>query len=311
MTDDRARRVSQLRWRQPEAIRQAAERRVRRAPGSRGEMVVVIAADHPARGALRVGADPLAMADRSDLVDRVLVALRRPGVDGILATADLIEDLLAVSVLEQDPVLDGKLVIGSMNRGGLAGTVFELDDRFTGYTPAAIERFGLDGGKMLLRIDPEDPATASTLEACGRAVSELAERQLIAMVEVFLSHRVGTRTRNDLSPEAVIRSMAVASGLGSTSAYTWLKVPVVEEMERVMRASLLPVVILGGEVSPDPDAALARWGAALRLPNVCGAAMGRSLLYPAGGDVAQAVDRVVERIRAASDGVPRGEGAGP
>ena len=27
---------------------------------------------------------------------------------------------------------------------------------------------GFDGGKMLLRIDLEDPGTAATLEACGR-----------------------------------------------------------------------------------------------------------------------------------------------
>ncbi len=301
MSDERARRVAQLRWQRPEAIAEAARLRPRGTRAGRAGMVVIIAADHPARGALRVGSDPLAMADRAELVDRVLVALRRPGVDGLLATADLIEDLFAVGLLEQDPVLDGKLLIGSMNRGGLAGSVFELDDRFTGYTPSAIAELGLDGGKMLLRIDPDDPATASTLEACSRAVSELAARRLIAMVEPFMAHRVGTRVRNDLSPEAVIRSLAVASGLGATSAYTWLKVPVVEDMDRVMRSSMLPAVILGGEVGPDPGAALARWGAALRLPTVCGAVMGRSLLYPADGDVAGAVDAVVERIRLASE----------
>ena len=30
--------------------------------------------------------------------------------------------------------LEDKVVIGSMNRGGLQGATFELDDRFTGYT---------------------------------------------------------------------------------------------------------------------------------------------------------------------------------
>jgi len=309
VSEARARRLAQLRLHRPESIHEAARRRRRRPRVGASGMVVIIAADHPARGALRVGADPTAMADRGELVDRVLVALGRPGVDGLLATADLVEDLLALGVVEGLPVLDDKLVIGSMNRGGLAGTVFELDDRFTAYTAAGIERFGLDGGKMLLRIDPEDPATAATLEACGRAVTDLAERHLIAMVEVFMAHRVGTRVRNDLSPDAVMRSMAVASGLGTTSAYTWLKVPVVEEMARVMRASMLPAVILGGEVPGDPGAALARWGEALHLPNVCGAVMGRSLLYPADGDVAGAVDQVVERIRAVTAGAPSWSGA--
>jgi hypothetical protein len=87
--------------------------------------------------------------------------------------------------------------------------------------------------------------------------------------------------------------MTVAAGLGTTSAYTWLKVPVVADMERVMAATTLPALILGGEVSADPDAAYAQWSKALALPTVQGLVIGRSLLYPPGGDVAAAVDRAV------------------
>ena len=116
--------------------------------------------------------------------------------------------------------LDGKVVIGSMNRGGLAGTVFEIDDRFTGYDADAIARMGFQGGKMLLRIDPEDPATAPTLESCAKAVGELAERGLMAMVEPFISHRVDGRIRNDLYAEAVVRSATVAAGPGLDAART-------------------------------------------------------------------------------------------
>ena len=87
---------------------------------------MLVAADHTARGFLRAGSDAMAMADRFRLLERLSVALSRPGVDGVLGTADIIEDLLLMGALE------GKVVIGSMNRGGLAGTVFEIDDRFTG-----------------------------------------------------------------------------------------------------------------------------------------------------------------------------------
>ncbi len=82
------------------------------------------------------------------------MALARPGVDGVLGTPDIVEDLLLLGAL------DGKVVIGSMNRGGLPGTAFEIDDRFTAYDAGEHRRHGLDGGKMLLRIDPGDPATA-------------------------------------------------------------------------------------------------------------------------------------------------------
>jgi hypothetical protein len=194
-------------------------------------------------------------------------------------------------------VLDDKVVIGSMNRGGLAGTVFEIDDRFTGYDAATIARMGFDGGKMLFRIDPDDPATAPTMEACARAVSDLASHALMAMVEPFISHQVEGRVRNDLSPEAVIRSIVVASGLGHTSAYTWLKVPVVDDMERVLAASTLPALLLGGEVSADQNAAFDRWHKALQMPSVHGLVVGRTLLFPPDDDVAGAVDAAVSLVR--------------
>jgi hypothetical protein len=262
----------------------------RRAPeglvGSTGRLMLV-AADHPARGALRAGADALAMGDRFELLARLATALSRPGVDGVLGTADVIEDLLLMGALE------GKVVIGSMNRGGLAGTSFEIDDRFTGYDAAAVERMGFQGGKMLLRIDPEDSATARTLESCARAVGELAERQLMAMVEPFVSHRVDGRVRNDLDVDAVVRSATVAAGLGWSSARTWLKLPVIDDMDTVLAATTLPVLLLGGEVSADQDTQFGAWQKVLSNPQVRGMVVGRAMLYPPDGDVAAAVDTVV------------------
>jgi DhnA family fructose-bisphosphate aldolase class Ia len=288
MRDEQFRAVLDVRTRRPGAIVEAARRRQR--PTSlfnQHGRLMVIAADHPARGALRAGSRALAMADRVELLDRVCLALSRPGVNGVLGTPDIVEDLLVLGAL------DGKVVLGSMNRGGLAGTVFEIDDRFTGYDADALAAAGFEGGKMLLRIDPDDPATAATVQACAQAVSELAERRLVAMVEPFIAHRVDGRVRIDLSPEATIRAMTVAAGLGRTSAYTWLKVPVVDDMERVMAATTLPAVLLGGEVSAAQDAAFESWRKALKLPTVQGLVIGRSLLYPPDDDVAAAVDTAV------------------
>jgi hypothetical protein len=187
---DQVSRIVSARVNDPGAIEAAAARRVRATSllGEHGK-AVIIAADHPARGANGVGGDPTAMADRSELLDRLCVALERPGVTGVLGTADILEDLLLLGVL------DGKSVFGSMNRAGLAGSVFEIDDRL---------------------------------------------------------------------------------------------LPVVDGMERVLAASTLPALLLGGEVT-DAGAAFASWGRALRLPTAQGLVVGRSLLYPAGGDVAGAV----------------------
>jgi hypothetical protein len=275
----------------PHTVAEAAARRARPESivGPRGR-VMIVAADHPARGALRAGTRPMAMANRADLLERLCVALDRPGVDGVLGTADILEDLLLLGALE------GKLAFGSMNRGGLAGTVFEIDDRFTGYDAETIAAMNLDGGKMLLRIDPDDHATAPTLENCANAISALAARKLVAMVEPFISHRIEGRVRNDLTPEAMIRAITVSAGLGATSAYTWLKVPVVDQMEQVMAASTMPALLLGGEVSANQDAAFASWQKALELPTVKGLVVGRSLLYPPDDDVAGAVDTAVNLL---------------
>jgi hypothetical protein len=288
MLEGELQRLIQTRVERPGAIAEAAAGRTRAASlvGSHGKLMM-IAADHPARGALRAGDDALAMADRVALLDRLCLALSRPGVNGVLGTPDVLEDLLLLGALE------GKVVVGSMNRGGLAGTAFEIDDRFTAYDAASISRSGFDGGKMLTRIDPNDPATVATLQACADAVSELAARDLMAMVEPFISHRIDGRVKNELTSEAMIRAISVAAGLGNTAAHTWLKVPIVDDMERVMACSTLPALILGGEVSSDPDAAYNSWHKALQLPTVKGLVIGRSLLYPPGGDVATAVDTAV------------------
>ena len=292
MLGERYQTVVEARTRRPEAIAEAAARRSRpRSLFNEHGRLMMIAADHPARGALRAGDRALAMADRLELLDRICLALSRPGVNGVLGTPDVLEDLLLLGAL------DGKVVVGSMNRGGLAGTVFEIDDRFTAYDAASLARDGFEGGKMLLRIDPDDPSTVATVEACGRAVSELASRRLLAMVEPFISHRVDGRVRIDLGAEASIRAMTVAAGIGNTSAYTWLKVPVVEDMERVMAATTLPALLLGGEVSSAQDAAFESWRKALKLPTVQGLVIGRSLLYPPDDDVAAAVDTAVSLLQ--------------
>jgi DhnA family fructose-bisphosphate aldolase class Ia len=221
----------------------------------------------------------------------LVTALTRPGVDGLLATADIAEDLLMLGVLEE------KLVIASMNRGGLQGATFEMDDRNTGYDVRGTIDAGFEGAKMLLRVDLEDPATVATLERCGEAVSALNRAELIAMVEPFMSSRFGGKIINDLSPDGVIKSVHIAQGLGASSAYTWMKLPVVHEMERVMDATTLPTLLLGGDPDSAPDETYAAWQAALALPSVRGLVVGRTMLYPADDDVAKAVDTAVSLVR--------------
>jgi hypothetical protein len=282
--------LTDIRARDPQRISQGWSERARRPLLGPDGRLLLVAADHPARGALGVRSDSMAMASRPALLERLATALSRPGVDGVLGTPDILDDLLLMGVL------DDKLVIGSMNRGGLQGANFELDDRFTAYTPSEIAARGLEGGKMLTRICLSDPRTVATLEAAGHAVTDLAQRGLMAMVEPFMSVVHGGRVTNLLDPDNTIRSIHIAAGLGASSAYTWLKLPVVDDLPRVMEATTMPTLLLGGDPQGDPEHTYGAWGKALQLQAVRGLVVGRALLFPPDGDVATAVDIAAELV---------------
>ncbi|RDI49128.1 hypothetical protein DFR68_107256 [Nocardia mexicana] len=292
LTDERWHELLQVRVAQPDAIARAYAARRRRPTllSERGTLFLV-AADHPARGALGVGSDRNAMADRRMLLERLLIALDNPSVDGVLGSPDIVEELLLLDALHD------KVVIGSMNRGGLAGADWEIDDRFTGYDAQSLVKWGLDGGKMLLRLVDSDRGTIPTLHACARAVSELSEHGLMAMVEPLPFHRdeSGSLTMQKDS-FSLQRAVTIASGLGVTSAHTWLKMPAPDDVS-VLDATTLPVLLLGGAPSGDIAADIASWGKALGHDVARGLVVGRSLLYPPDGDVAGAVEAAAEVLR--------------
>jgi hypothetical protein len=296
ITDEEWARLLTTRAAAPEAVAEAYARR--RRPGgllSAAGTMFLVAADHGARGALGTSGDPVAMAGRRGLLERLVTALANPSVDGILGSPDIVEELLLLGAL------DGKVIIGSMNRGGLHGATWTMDDRFTGYDAASIEACGLQGGKMLLRIDDTDPGTVPTLQACAQAVTDLAARRLMAMVEPLPYGRDdGGELVMRTDTASLARAMTVASALGVTSAYTWLKMPACDEPEAVFAATTLPCVVLGGVAGADSAAQVASWRRTLQQPVVRGLVVGRTLLYPSDGDVAGTVEAATRTLREAS-----------
>ena len=278
-------RLTETRVADPEFAWRAARVRVRRDRLAPTGKLNILAADHPARNVTKVGADPLAMADRRDYLARILRVLTTARVDGIMATMDILEDLLAIDgFLRQvgaPTLLDHRLLIASLNRGGLAGSSWELDDPITGASPASCQEWRLDGAKLLLRVDEKDPASLTTLQACARAIDESNARGL----PMFLEPLPVTRTDKGYvvvkTPEALARLAGVASALGDSSRFLWLKLPHCEGYETVARATTLPILLLGGESAGDPSPFLTQLGAAMAAgPNVRGALVGRNVLYP-------------------------------
>lgn len=291
MHDDQWLGLIEARLKSPNAATKVLKKRKRRKL-IRDSQIFIVAADHTARGMLGVGDDQFAMADRRKLLDALMIALENPQVDGVLGSADVIDELALLGVL------DNKLVFGTMNRGGIIGAKWELDDRMTAYTPQEIASRGLDGGKVLLRLADDDAGTAPTIEACAKAVTQMADLKLPIMVEPLpYTGGNGGPAKYLEDNDKLLRAVSIASGLGSSSAYTWLKVPAGSQVERMMAATTLPGLILGGTPGPDPDATYASWERAMKVHNVRGLVVGRALLFPKDGDVAGAIARAARIVR--------------
>ncbi|HYF92713.1 MAG TPA: deoxyribose-phosphate aldolase [Symbiobacteriaceae bacterium] len=306
-------RLTDLRVQAPELLPELAGRRVRRPTLAPDGRLVIIAADHPARGVVAVGSDSGAMANRAGYLSRIARVLGQPEVDGLMATADLIDEVLLLNHLVTEAggpdLLAGKLLVGSMNRGGLAGTRFELDDTMTGYTAEGLAEMGLDGGKLLLRLHPEEPDTARTLLYCAQAVEALQRRRLPIFLEPLPVEPIPNGGwRVQMAAEELIRVVGVATALGSSTAGLWLKLPMAPELSRVAAATTCPILLLGGDSGGDPQPLFARLAASMEAgANVRGCMIGRSVLYPGLGvdpaTVAIAVSRMVRGSMTAREAV--------
>lgn len=282
-------RLTAARVSDPEYALRAARARVRREHLAPDGRLNILAADHPARRVTKAGDDPLAMANRHEYLARILRVLCCPQVDGVMATMDILEDLLAIDGFLRDaggaPLLDGKVAIASLNRGGLAGSGWELDDPITGPTARTCAEWRLDGAKLLLRVDDNEPASLKTMLASAAAITEANALAL----PMFLEPLPVTKTEKGYvvtkSADALARLVGVASALGDSSRYLWLKLPYCERYEVVARATTLPILLLGGESAGDPAPFLTQLASALAAgPNVRGALVGRNVLFPGAED---------------------------
>jgi DhnA family fructose-bisphosphate aldolase class Ia len=298
-------RLTEIRVSSPEVIGKRARTRRRRESIAPDGRLTILACDHPARHVTRVGDNPLAMGDRRDYLARILRIVQSPAVDGVMATPDIVDDLLIADHLQleagEPSFLDGKVLLGCVNRGGLAGAVFELDDRVTAYTVEGLVEANLDGAKIMFRLDPGNPDSLRTMEYTAQVVTACHARHLPVFLEPLPVARVDGAYRVLKTAADLVRVVGVASALGTSSAGLWLKLPYAEGFAAVARATTLPILLLGGEASGDPAVFLGELREAMAAgSNVRGALVGRNVLYPGAGDpreAARAVDRIVRGSR--------------
>ena len=294
MTLDRKRYLELIEARisNPASFQKTLKNRARRTVAGKDGKLLLLAADHTARGIIAVGNNPTAIADRYLLLDKLIRGLAVAGVDGVMASADILEELAWLGALEE------KVAIGTMNRGGIIGASWELDDRLTAYDAEHIKSMGLDGGKTLLRIDETDPGVARTIEMVANVTTQLADLELVSMIEPlpYVKNADG-RAVLDPSEEKLIKVVSIASALGSSSAFTWLKIPAPANPERVAAATSCPILLLGGDPGSNWEEVFAKWEKALTVPNIRGLVPGRALLYGEDLDVEAAVSRAAKMVR--------------
>ena len=241
---------------------------------------LVLAADHRARAVVTV-------ESYGAYVAALEAAL--PACDGILASAQPLADLVARGAVgpEQRTYL-------SINRTGLAGSAFELDDRLVASVARASE-LGYGGVKHMVRIDLADPETPRALELLGQVLEEAARLRTEALIESLL-WREGQISRD---VDDIVLAAVVAHDLGSPL----LKVPVPDEpaggrrvaaVRRVVDSVGVPVLFLGGPYKSGGEADVLAEVADAMAGGAAGMAIGRTVYqHPEPARMARQVAAVV------------------
>ncbi len=169
-----------------------------------------------------------------------------PHCDGILATAEPLRRLAG-----EGAVAARQRTYLSVNRTGLAGSVFELDDRLVAsISRAAVE--GWTGVKLMTRVAMDDRRGAEAIELLGTVLEQAGEAGLDVMVEAVV-WRGGRMSR-------LIADIVLAAVIAHDLGAPLLKVPVPEAptgderagaVARVVESVGVPVLFLGGPHRPD------------------------------------------------------------
>lgn len=280
-----------FRVRYPELIERTALSRKKRLHLTIDGKLTILAADHPGRGVTSAGEDQFKMANRYQYLGRILRVLVASDFDGFMGTPDFIEDLFLLDYMIQEKggpsFLDNKVLIGCMQRGGVAGVVGEVDDRFGSYSAESIARFRLDGGKLMYRFVPSDERTLWTIDYCAKAVTELNHYDLVPFVEVLRMDFVEGKFINHNTSEELVKQVGVISGFGDSSRNTWLKLPYCDNFEIVTSATTMPILLLGGPSQGDPRPIFETLAKGMLAgENMRGGLVGRNVTFPGRDDPA-------------------------
>ncbi|MFB6218656.1 MAG: hypothetical protein ABEH77_05670, partial [Halobacteriaceae archaeon] len=266
--------------------------------------LLILATDHPGRRRTTIRDDPTRMGDRHEYLARIVRVLTGSGFDGVMGTADMLEELLVLNRLLKergaDGFLDEQVLIGCMNRGGTNDTVFEMRAHYTSFTAERLAEMRMDGGKMWYRLDKQSRDAGEAIHDTAEQITALNSHDLPAFLEPLSVAEEGGGYEVLTDPATMIRDLGVGSALGASSKDLWLKLPYTEEFDRVARATTCPILLLGGPADDSPPAIVREMAEGMAAGhNVRGAMIGRNVSFSEGEDPAAVADAIA---KAAHDG---------
>lgn len=207
--------------------------------------------------------------DRRELLDRIVEALSVTAVDGVVGSANLLEELTLLNVLED------RLAICASSG----------------------ERPGLDvAGIVKGNYDAASLSSGGGIEAgLAATASALADSGVPALVDLVLP-TADQRSEYDTDWSEWIEPLHAATGAVATGAGVWFTLPPILGMSSLAAQTGFPVLVRDTDVPIAASAWTSLFGQALPL-NVRGVVAGASALFPIEGSVESATAQMAAAVR--------------
>lgn len=245
--------ICEIKVNTPEIITSESISRKRRKSTTKDGRLLLLATDHNARMITDYDGDMMRMGNRYEWLSSIVRILTCNEIDGFEGTPDIIEDLLILNYISKQnsgiDFLSNKLMIGSVNRGGLKGTSWEMDDQCTCFTVERIADLRLDGVKFMFRIDIDDDRSGKIIKYCCDIVNQSTKKGLPIFIESLYVNKTSTGYSVDTTTLNLVKVNGVASALGNSASMKWLEIPFNNNFERVAISTTCPILALPNGVA--------------------------------------------------------------
>lgn len=282
LKEDVFRELNEIKAFHPGIIEAEAAARVR--PGFPHKRLVFAAADHNARMINEYKGNPIGLSNRREYLTRLVRMLMSDSVDGIEATPDIIEDLMIINRIRREQgeteFLKGKMLVGTVNRGGLKNTAWEMDDLPACFTVDRIKKLNMDGVKFMIRINPMDERSKYTLQYCADTINEAEKYGLPVFIEALYVETAERGFVMKTDSESLCKVLGVVGALGCTGANKWIEVPLNREYHIPVSATTCPVLVVPDEAESEPDAVIREYTKEIGIAdNIRGILLGRNVMF--------------------------------